>query len=57
MPKWEKCEPDSEPVYELTEEKSIKFYPCGVESWHYKDIEYKFCAYCGRFITKEKERT
>ena len=60
MAKWNKCTIDMvddlthEIIYDDVQSQSIKFDPCCVESWHYRDVEEKFCALCGRYVKKEK---
>lgn len=59
MPKWDKCTIDMvddirHEVINDEDGESIKFHPCGVQSWHPMDVENKFCAFCGRYVPKEK---
>lgn len=40
--------------FEVVEEgHAIRFHPCGITSWHPKDVEHRFCALCHRTIGKE----
>lgn len=36
--------------------KSITFSPCGVTSWHPKDVENRFCARCHTFMSDLERR-
>lgn len=45
------CGDRMEPFYEVAPDgKSITFAPCMVTSYHPKDVEHRYCAFCGRFF-------
>ncbi len=58
--RWDKCAQDQASTYAIRRRKDdamyIEFQPCGVTSYHEKDIENGYCAYCGRFITQVTPR-
>lgn len=50
-PKHKPCSNPSASSYKVGEDgKSITMQPCGVTSWHPKDVKNRYCALCGHFF-------
>jgi hypothetical protein len=42
-------------TFEVAEDhQSITFMPCGIRSYHHRDVQERFCYYCNRLIKKKQ---
>lgn len=54
--KWERCSNPEASTFEVSPDgASITFRPCGVTSYHPKDVEARYCAICHCFL-EERQR-
>lgn len=53
----EECMAWPEQTYRIEEDPGerpcIRFFPCGLVSYHSQDVQYRFCARCHTFFDKD----